>query len=196
MDRNHEYIADNGKVYKWRLDYEGQPFYCFRGCGVFHEDGKCPKWEKIKERRANDGQQKSTSPLFLSSATYLTPRRVVAIPGAKVGHLAHHIINDTKMFEKAEVLVVAAGEIWIAARWRPPNLLSRNRLKSSQKSSNPWPKPPRRSSSWILSLGHGAPADKGGVQGSQGHLDLLLFASRDKESLGGSRSQGEGDCGD
>ena len=111
MDRNHEYIADDGKVFKWRLDYEGQPFYCFRGCDIFHGDGKCPKWEKIKERRDNDGQQKiyiAASSLFRhASDTKLT--QVVAIPGAKIGHIANHINNDTKMFEKAEVLVVAAG---------------------------------------------------------------------------------------
>ena len=111
MERNHEYIADNGLVFKWRLDYQGQPFYCFRGCDVFHQDGKCPKWEKIKERKANDGQQKcyiAGSSLFRHASDTKTTQ-VVAIPGAKIGHLAHHINNDTKMFEKAEVLVVAAG---------------------------------------------------------------------------------------
>ena len=111
LPRNHEYIADNGKVYKWRLEYDGQPFNCFRGCGIFHEDAKCPKWEKIKERRANDGQQKcyiAASSIFrLASDTKTT--QVVAIPGAKIGHLANHINNDTRMFEKAEILVVAAG---------------------------------------------------------------------------------------
>ena len=111
IERNHEYTDDNGRVFQWRLDYEGQPFYCFKGCGIFHEDGKCPKWEKMKERRANDGQQKcyiAASSLFrLASDTKTT--QVVAIPGAKIGHIANHVNNDTKMFEKAEVLVIAAG---------------------------------------------------------------------------------------
>ena len=40
LDRDHEYTDANGKTYKWRLEYAGQPYHCFRGCGIFHEDGK------------------------------------------------------------------------------------------------------------------------------------------------------------
>ena len=111
IDRNHEWISDEGKVFKWRLEYDGQPFYCFRGCNILHENGNCPKWEKIKERRANEGQQKvyiaSSSVFRLAEDTKTT--QVVAIPGAKIGHVANHINNDTNMFQKAEVLIVAAG---------------------------------------------------------------------------------------
>ena len=65
----------------------------------------------MKERKKNDGQQKiyiCASSLFRHASDTKTTQ-VVAIPGAKIGHIAHHVNNDTKMFEKAEILVIAAG---------------------------------------------------------------------------------------
>ena len=95
LERNHEFTNENGRTYKWRLEYAGQPFHCFLGCGVFHEDGKCGEWERRRNRRKMEGQQKcfvvSSSVLRLASDTKNV--NVAAIPGAKVGHIANHINN-------------------------------------------------------------------------------------------------------
>ena len=111
LEREHEYVDEKGNVFRWRLEYAGQPHHCFRGCGIFHEDGKCPEWQRRKDRRAMEGQQKCfvvTSSMF-RLATDTKTTNVAAIPGAKIGHVANHVNNDTRMFAKAEVLVVAAG---------------------------------------------------------------------------------------
>ena len=58
-----------------------------------------------------EGQQKcfvvTSSMLRLAEDTKTT--QVAAIPSAKIGHIANHVNNDTRMFAQAEVLVVAAG---------------------------------------------------------------------------------------
>ena len=111
LDRNHDWTHEEGHVYKWRLQYDNQPYMCTRTCNVFHDDGKCPAWEKEKERRSYEGQQKcyvvSTSLLRHASDTKIV--RVDAIPGAKVGHIANHVNNDATIFEKADVLAIHAG---------------------------------------------------------------------------------------
>ena len=110
-DRKHEWHDHEGNVFQWRLEYQGQPFDCFKGCGIFHEDGKCKKMEEKKEKRAMAGQQKcffaSSSMLRLCSDTSVT--RVDAVPGARVGHVANHISNDGDLFRQADVVAVHAG---------------------------------------------------------------------------------------
>ena len=109
--RNHEWHDDDGNVFKWRLEYQGQPFQCFRGCGIFHDDGKCKKQEEFKEKKAMAGQQKcffaATSMLRLCSDTKTT--RIDAIPGARVGHVANHVSNDGDLFQQAEIVAIQAG---------------------------------------------------------------------------------------
>ena len=111
LPRNHEWIGPEGQVFKWRLQYEGQPYYCFRGCSIIHEDGKCPRWEQRKEERQNAGQQRcfffSSSMLRLNQDTKTS--RTDAIPGAKIGHIAHHINNDPTIFRQAEIVAIQAG---------------------------------------------------------------------------------------
>ena len=110
-ERNHEWHDHEGNVYRWRLQYQGQPFQCFRGCGIFHEDGRCKEQEEKKEKRAMAGQQKcffaSSSMLRLCSDTKTT--RIDAIPGARVGHVANHVSNDGDLFRQAEVVAIHAG---------------------------------------------------------------------------------------
>ena len=111
VDRNHEWIDEDGNVFKWRLEYDGQPHQCTRGCNTFHEDGKCATWEKKKEQRSWGGQQKcyvvSSSMLRLASDTKDT--RIDAIPGAKIGHIANHVNNDSTIFAQADVVAIHAG---------------------------------------------------------------------------------------
>ena len=111
LPRNHEWIGPEGHVFKWRLEYEGQPYYCFRGCDITHEDGKCPRWEKQQELKQNAGQQKcfffSSSMLRLNQDTKMT--RTDAIPGAKIGHVANHINNDPTIMRQAEVIAIQTG---------------------------------------------------------------------------------------
>ena len=110
-ERNHEWHDHEGNVFKWRLQYQGQPFECFSGCGVFHEDGKCKRMEEKKERKAMAGQQRcffaSSSMLRLCSDTKTT--RFDAIPGARVGHVANHVSNDGDLFRQADVVAIHAG---------------------------------------------------------------------------------------
>ena len=110
LERDHEWTSDNGDVYKWWLEYDGQPFMC-RRCNIFHDDGKCPAWEKKKEERSWGGQQKcffvSSSMLRLTSDTKDT--RIDSIPGAKVGHISNHLNNDTVIFAQAEAIAIHAG---------------------------------------------------------------------------------------
>ena len=111
IQRQQEWIDESGRVYRWRIEYEGQPHQCTRGCGVFHEDGKCGAVERQRAERAMEGQQKcffvSSSMLRLASNTKHT--RVDAIPGAKVGHISNHINNDAALFAQADTVVVHAG---------------------------------------------------------------------------------------
>ena len=111
LPRNHEWIGPEGDVYKWRLEYEGQPYYCFRGCSIMHEDGKCPRWEKLKEVKDSAGQQKcfffSSSTLRLNQDTKMM--RTDAIPGAKIGHIANHINNDPTIMRQAEIIAIQTG---------------------------------------------------------------------------------------
>ena len=110
LERDHEWISETGDVFKWWLDYDGQPFNC-RRCNIFHDDGKCPAWEKKKEERSWGGQQKcffvSSSMLRLASDTKNT--RIDSIPGAKVGHISNHLNNDTVIFAQAEAIAIHAG---------------------------------------------------------------------------------------
>ena len=109
--RNHEWIGPEGHVFKWRIEYDDQPFDCFKGCNIFHHDGKCPKWEKQKAARDSAGQQKcffySSSSLRLNEDTKMT--RTDAIPGAKIGHMANHINNDPTILGQAEVIAIQVG---------------------------------------------------------------------------------------
>ena len=111
IEREHEWIDEEGNVFKWRLEYDGQPHQCTRGCNTYHEDGKCATWEKKKEERSWGGQQKcffvASSMLRLAADTKET--RVDCIPGAKVGHLANHLNNDTTIFSDAKVIAIHAG---------------------------------------------------------------------------------------
>ena len=111
VEREHEWIDADGNVFKWRLEYDGQPHQCTRGCQTFHDDGKCATWERKKEQRSWGGQQKcffvSSSMLRLAADTKET--RIDAVPGAKVGHLANHINNDGSIFSQADIVVVNAG---------------------------------------------------------------------------------------
>ena len=111
IDRSHEWVDSEGNVFKWRLEYDGQPHQCTRGCNVYHDDGKCATWEKKKEQRSWGGQQKcyvvSSSMLRLASDTKDT--RIDAIPGAKIGHVAHHVNNDATIFAQADVIAIHAG---------------------------------------------------------------------------------------
>ena len=110
-ERKHEWVDPEGNVFQWRLEYQGQPFQCFRGCGIFHEDGKCRKEAERKEKTAMAGQQKcffaSSSMLRLCSDTKTT--RVDAIPGARVGHVANHVSNDSDLFKQADIVAIHAG---------------------------------------------------------------------------------------
>ena len=111
IERNHEWNDPDGNVFKWRLEYEGQPHFCTRGCNAYHDDGKCATWEKKKEERSWGGQQKcyvvSSSMLRLASDTKDT--RIDAIPGAKIGHIANHVNNDATIFSQANVVALHAG---------------------------------------------------------------------------------------
>ena len=111
LERQRQWTSPSGEVYKWRLEYDGQPHRCTRGCNEFHEDGVCPTWRAIQERRSWQGQQKcyvaGSSLVRLASDT--KDVRVDCIPGAKVGHLANHLNNDAELFAKADVVVVVAG---------------------------------------------------------------------------------------
>ena len=111
IERNHEWIGPEDHIYKWRVEYEDQPFDCFKGCNIRHEDGKCPRWEKQKEARDSAGQQKcffySSSSLRLNQDTKMT--RTDAIPGAKIGHIANHINNDPTLLQQADIIVIQAG---------------------------------------------------------------------------------------
>ena len=111
IDRDHVWYDQEGQGHKWRLIYDGQPHRCTRGCNVFHDDGKCEAWEKEKEKKTWEGQQKcffvSSSLLKLASDTKLT--RVDAIPGAKIGHVSNHVNNDATIFKQADALVIHAG---------------------------------------------------------------------------------------
>ena len=111
IEREHEWNDPEGNVFKWRLEYEGQPHMCTRGCNTYHEDGKCATWEKRQEQRTWGGQQKcffvASSMLRLAADTKNT--RVDAIPGAKVGHIANHLNNDTTIFSQAEIVAIHAG---------------------------------------------------------------------------------------
>ena len=111
IEREQEWIDDEGNVFRWRLEYDGQPHRCTRGCGVFHADGKCASWERQRQERSREGQQKcyivSSSLLRLAADTNKT--RVDSIPGAKVGHVANHINNDGDIFSKAETVIVHTG---------------------------------------------------------------------------------------
>ena len=111
LERQREWVSPSGDTYKWRLEYDGQPHHCWRGCNTFHEDGTCLKQQQWQERRSWQGQQKchmvGSSLLRLASDTRNV--KVDAIPGAKVGHVANHVNNDTGSFKNAEVLVVVAG---------------------------------------------------------------------------------------
>ena len=110
LDRNQEWEDSKGNVLRWQIRYDGQPYNCFK-CSVFHANGKCPKWVKMADRDKWSGQQKcyinSSSLMRLAADTKMV--RVDAIPGAKVGHIANHINNDTTMFRQAEVLAIHAG---------------------------------------------------------------------------------------
>ena len=109
LGRERQWTSPSGEVYKWRLEYDGQPYQCFRGCNAFHDDGVCQKQQQWQERRSWQGQQKchmvGSSLLRLASDT--KDVRVDAIPGAKVGHISNHVNLETDL--KAEVLIVAAG---------------------------------------------------------------------------------------
>ena len=61
--------------------------------------------------RCKQGQQKChvVGSSLLRRASDTKNVRVDAIPGAKVGHVANHVNNDTGSFKNAEVLVVVAG---------------------------------------------------------------------------------------
>ena len=65
VDREHEWLDEDGNVFKWRLVYDGQPHQCTRGCQTYHEDGKCETWERKKEQQSWGGQQKC---FFVSSS--------------------------------------------------------------------------------------------------------------------------------
>ena len=111
IGREHVWYDGKGQGYKWYLQYNGQPHRCTRGCNIFHEDGKCDIWEKQKERKSWEGQQKvffvSSSLLKHASDTKLT--RVDAIPGAKIGHVSNHVNNDATIFKQADALIIHAG---------------------------------------------------------------------------------------
>ena len=111
VDREHEWIDEEGNVFKWRLEYDGQPHQCTRGCNTYHDDGKCATWERKKEQRSWGGQQKcffvSSSMLRLAADTKTT--RIDAIPGAKIGHVANHLNNDVAIFAQANIVAVHAG---------------------------------------------------------------------------------------
>ena len=111
LERERQWTSPSGEVYKWRLEYDGQPHQCTRGCNAFHEDGVCQRQQQWQERRSWQGQQKchmvGSSLLRLASDT--KDVRVDAIPGAKIGHIAHHVKHDADTFKKAEVLVISAG---------------------------------------------------------------------------------------
>ena len=111
LGRERQWTSPSGEVYKWRLEYDGQPHQCTRGCNAYHEDGVCRSQQQWQERRSWQGQQKchmvGSSLLRLASDT--KDVRVDAIPGAKVGHIANHLSHDAETFKKAEVLVLAAG---------------------------------------------------------------------------------------
>ena len=111
IERNHEWIGPEGHIFKWRIEYEDQPFDCFKGCNIWHNDGKCPKWEKQKESRDSAGQQKcfvySSSSLRLNEDTKMT--RTDSIPGAKIGHIANHINNDPTILQQADIIAIQAG---------------------------------------------------------------------------------------
>ena len=110
-ERFREWESPDGHIFKYQLIYDGQPYQCNRGCGIMHNDGKCPKWEKQQEKKSFAGQQKcyivGTSLMRHASDTKTV--RIDAIPGAKIGHVANHINNDTTIFSQAEVLVIHAG---------------------------------------------------------------------------------------
>ena len=110
-EREHTWTGAQGHVYQWKLIYDGQPFDCRRGCQKWHDDGVCPRFEKMKERRSYEGQQKTffVGSSLLRYCSDTKEARVDSIPGAKVGHVAQHINNDATIFQKAEVLVVHAG---------------------------------------------------------------------------------------
>ena len=150
IDREHEWIDEEGNVFKWRLEYDGQPHQCTRGCNTYHDDGKCATWERKKEQRSWGGQQKcffvSSSMLRLAADTKTT--RVNAIPGAKIGHVANHLNNDPAIFAQADIVAVCAGanmDLGSKSRsltWRP-------RPESSSKPSNR-SSTPRKKSSWSI----------------------------------------------
>ena len=111
VQREHVWYGKEGHVYKWKLIYDGQPHECRRGCFMWHEDGLCPKFQQEKERRGFDGQQKVfvVGSSLLRHCSDTKDVRTDSIPGAKVGHIAHHINNDPTIFEKADTLVIHAG---------------------------------------------------------------------------------------
>ena len=111
VEREHVWYGEEGHVYKWKLIYDGQPHECRRGCHKRHEDGICPKFQQEKERRSFEGQQKVfvVGSSLLRHCSDTKDVRTDSIPGAKVGHIAHHINNDGTIFEKAETLVIHAG---------------------------------------------------------------------------------------
>ena len=111
IGREHVWYDSKGQGHKWYMEYHGQPHRCTRGCNTFHEDGKCDAWERKKEQKSWEGQQKSffVSSSLLKLAADTKQTRIDAIPGAKIGHLTHHINNDPTIFKQAEMLVVQAG---------------------------------------------------------------------------------------
>ena len=110
IERQHYWTDDEGKDHGWWLTYRGQPYSCRKCEGKWHEDGNCPKWEKRDD--ANGGQQKllvfSTS--FLRHAKDTKDVRYDCVPGAQVGHIGNHIVNDATILPNADVVVVAAGQ--------------------------------------------------------------------------------------
>ena len=111
IGREHVWYDSQNQGHKWYLQYQGQPHRCTRGCNTFHEDGKCEAWERKKEQKSWQGQQKcyfvSSSLLRLASDTKQT--RVDAIPGAKIGHICNHVNNDATIFKQADTLIIHAG---------------------------------------------------------------------------------------
>ena len=111
LEREREWVDEDGNCFKWRLEYDGQPHRCTRGCNTYHHDGKCDSWAKRKEKKNFDGQQPcymiSSSLLRLATDTKTT--KIDAIPGAKIGHLANHVNNDGKLFQHANIVAIHAG---------------------------------------------------------------------------------------
>ena len=110
--RQQLWTSEDGKEsHEWQISYRGQPFKC-RNCDAWHADGKCPRWVDRREEGKPEIKHKY---LFFSSsvlrqATDTAHVRFDVIPGAKIGHVANHIDNDSTILPNAEVVVVVTGQ--------------------------------------------------------------------------------------